>query len=97
MTIRDKDFEEKLPLVFDFTDALGEATINSLITTAVVSTGSDINPESIFLTGASISDKTVVQWLKDGVIDTVYHIRCKVITSDTRTLVGSADIGVISR
>jgi hypothetical protein len=95
-----KDELDVVPVVFDFTLQLGAATINSasvaVSVVAAASTGSDANPNNLKSGLAAISGAKVSQMLTGGVVGVTYHLRCTIITSDSRTIVLAADIPVIT-
>lgn len=93
----DKDYQEELPVRFDFTTALQGEDITSFEVTAIVANGGDATPSSFLKDSALKIGSYIDQWIKGGVINTKYHIRCLVTTSSGRKLVGSGYIKVIKR
>lgn len=92
-----KDYQETFPITFDFTQTLETETIASINLAVTDSTGVDTNPASVLFTAATYSLGIVTQWFTGGLIDSVYHVRCKVTTSGGRVLVLSQDIQVIKK
>ena len=92
-----KDYQETLPLQFDFTDSLNGETITSGMLSVLVTSGNDASPTALFGGAATIGASSIIQFLTAGVINTFYHIRCIVNTSGNRVLVVSADLQIIKR
>jgi hypothetical protein len=94
-----KDFEETRPLVFDFTTALGDDSIESMVVTATVISGTDEDAD-LLLDGSpslNLAETIVTQWLTGGLINVTYGVRCVVVTGDGRELVGAKNIVVVRR
>lgn len=92
-----KDVQETRPLIFDYTAALGGATILSATIEVATIIGDDDAPEDLLDGSANVVSPRVTQWLKDGTVGDTYSVRCIAITNDGRTLVGAKNIAVVRR
>lgn len=92
-----KDVQETRPLIFDYTAALGDATIVSATIETATIIGDDPAPEALLDGVATLEATRVVQWLKDGTVGDTYLVRCVALTSDGRELVGAKNIEVVRR
>lgn len=100
MILSAKDYQETLPLRFDFTDALAGESIAALPTLTVeAEQQGDTTPNNLLQGSFVYTTKTVTQVITGGVVGVTYHLRCTVLTngSPPRTLVASAEIPVIKR
>lgn len=91
-----KDLQETRPLLFDFTQSLSTSSISAFETSVQCIVGEDVDPSDLLDGDPTIatSGKVIIQWLKDGIVDNVYYIRCAITTSDGRTLVGKKNIKI---
>lgn len=92
-----KDVQETRPLIFDYTAALGDATLASATIEVETLIGDDPTPGGLLDGVATVEPSRVIQWLKDGIVGDTYSVRCIAITSDGRTLVGAKNIAVVRR
>jgi hypothetical protein len=92
-----KDAQETRPLIFDYTSALGGATIASATIEVITIIGDDLTPLNLLDGAAIVASPRVTQWLKDGIVGDTYSVRCVAVTSDGRTLVGAKNIAVVRR
>lgn len=77
--------EAYIPLAFDFTDFLGEATIASVIGTGIEATkGIDTDPGARLFGAPSITGQAVAQWVKYPVLGEVYKLKVVIVASDSR-------------
>lgn len=90
-----KDFEETLPVYFDYSNDLASETISSQTIQVSVKSGTDSTPQTFLQNASTQALGVVTQWVKGGVIGTVYNIRCKIVTSAGRELVEVANIEIV--
>lgn len=97
MNIPAKDYLERFPIQFDFTNALGGETVTSVTVSAEVESGVDADPNAILVGTSGVLDGVVTQWVGGGLIGTTYHIRCSIQTSTTRVLVAALSMPIVKR
>lgn len=93
----EKDYQEIVPMQFDFTAALASETIASTTITIYVTKGTDAAPQSVLLNAQTTAGAIVTQWLTGGVIGVIYHLRCKVLLNSGRSLVVATDLLIRNR
>ena len=89
-----KDYQEVVPVQFDFTAALLSDTIVSSVVSISVIKGQDLSAQSVLQSASTIGGGIVTQWLAAGVVGVIYHIRCKVLLSSNRILVAATDLSI---
>lgn len=96
-SLPEKDHKEVVPILFDFTDEIGAATITGTPVVDVdVKTGNAFAPAGIKQGTATVNGAVVTQWVNAATLPGVtYHLRCRAALSDTRVLVISADLPVV--
>jgi hypothetical protein len=84
-----KDVEEIDVITFDFTSMLvsGETIQSVSSMSCSVFAGVDSGASGVLLGAGQIQGTTVLQQIQSGLNGVEYHIRCKIVTSLSRTLV----------
>lgn len=86
--VRPVDVEERVPLLFDYTEqAGGDPITGTPVITCEVISGTDAAPSGRLDGTALVTDPHVVQWVKDCVRDVQYLVRCKAATVGGQVLV----------
>lgn len=93
----EKDYQEIVPMQFDFTASLSSETITSTTITISVKTGTDTTPQSVLLNAQTTAGAIVTQWLTGGIVGVIYHIRCKALLNSGRSLVVATDLLIRNR
>lgn len=85
----DKDIAEKLVISFDFSSEIDAALISTCTVNVALIAGTDASPNAVLNSSAQIVGNTVLQSVKDGVIDAAYKLRAIANLNDGRVLVRS--------
>ncbi len=80
--ISDKAPEEIIPVSFDFTELL--TSIDSVVVSVSVNTGTDNNPGALLFSSAQIQGAVVTHLIQQGLTDVTYLIKATATSGDIK-------------